>query len=134
MDGGGNDFLIGGGMITPRAVIDEINAAYERIFQKAARDGVENVLVMGYYETNSTTQWTDQSEAEVRDLTLAAASKYGLNTAHWDPSDDPWFSSKRPAQYTADSIHPTDAAAEEMARMIWETMKANNMEQGPSCP
>ncbi len=133
MDGGGNDFLLGGAL-TPRATIQEINAAYERIFQKAARDGVENIVVQGYYRTSSTTAQTDQSETEVKNLTLAAAQKYGLNTAHFDPSDDPFFSSKRPSQYTiADGIHPTNEASKQLARLVWETMRSNGMEQGEGC-
>lgn len=133
MDGGGNDFLLGG-MLTPQVAIREISAAYERIFEKAARDGVKNIIVQGYYKTSSTSSFTDQSESEVRQLTLAAAQKYGLNTAHFDPSDDPWFSSKRPGQYTLiDGIHPTDAASRQLARLVWDTMAANQMEQDEGC-
>lgn len=137
MDGGGNDFLIGGGLIAPGPVITEISNAYKRIFKKAASDGVENIVVMGYYRTSSTNAATEESERQVREITLSAVQTFGgslKKAVHWDPSTDPWFSNKRPASYTiVDGIHPTDAAANEMARMIWETMKNAGIEQGPGC-
>lgn len=134
MDGGGNDFLLGGGFVAPNTVVNEISAAYKRIFNKAVRDGVENIVVMGYYKTSSTNSYTDKSEAEVRDITLSFNGQNGMKTAHFDPSDFPYFSNKRPAQYTVmDGIHPNSGAARELAGLIWQTMQQNDMEQGPAC-
>ncbi len=133
MDGGGNDFLLGGSLV-PQATVREINAAYERIFQKAARDGVENIVVQGYYDAPSADQWTEMSERQVEALCSTASQKYGLKVVYFDPSDDPWFASKRPAQYLlADNIHPTDAASKELARLVWENMRQNDIEQGEGC-
>lgn len=136
MDGGGNDFLIGGGFMAPQTVINEINNAYKRIFKKASEDGVENIVVMGYYKTGTTSAITDQSEADVRNITLTAVDTFGgslQKAVHWDPSDDPYFANKRPAQYTLEGIHPNGAAANEMAKMIWQTMQNAGIEQGPGC-
>ena len=50
MDGGGNDYLMGNRM-NPERINQEIAEAFGRIFDKAQRDGVENVVVLGYYKT-----------------------------------------------------------------------------------
>lgn len=133
MDGGGNDFLLGG-RLTPQATIREINAAYQRIFQKAARHGVENIIIQGYYDAPSANTYTEQSEREVSVLAQKAADQYGMNVVYFDPSDDPWFSTKRPTEYLlSDNIHPTDAASKELARLVWENMQLNDIEQGENC-
>lgn len=132
VDGGGNDFFFGGS--NNQAIIREISAAYERIFQKASAEGVENVVVQGYYTTADEDAATRQSEAEVMAITAEAAQKYGMNTVYFNPSEDPWFSSRRPAQYLiADGIHPTEAASRELARLLWDTMVAYDIEQGEGC-
>lgn len=130
MDGGGNDFIISGLVSRPR---QEVNDAYKEIFDLAAENNVENIVVMGYYRTNSTSNLTDASETDVRNLTLGYARDLGLNAAHFDPSEDQFFSSKRPGQYTTDSIHPTTAAGHRLAELIWETMQENDMEQDGGC-
>ncbi len=137
MDGGGNDYFFGGSLTLPNVFVNEVNSAYERIFRKAANGGVENIVVMGYYETGTTNATTTRSESEVRDLTLSAVQRYGgslQKTVHFDPSDDAWFSSKRPSQYLLmDGIHPTGAASKRLAELIWQTMQENDIEQGEGC-
>ncbi len=137
MDGGGNDYFFGGSMTLPNVFINEVNNAYERVFKKAANGGVENIVVMGYYKTGTTNATTTRSESEVRELTLSAAQRFGgslQKTVHFDPSDDQWFSSKRPAQYLLmDGIHPTAAASKRLAELIWQTMQENDIEQGEGC-
>ncbi len=134
MDGGGNDFLMGG-CGNMDALQREIEAAWGRILDKAARDGVENIVIQGYYLTAST-----PTNSEVADYDALAeqlekgGAERGINLVYVDPNKDAWFSSKRPAQYTiADGIHPTDAASRELARLVWTAMQANNMEQGDGC-
>lgn len=136
MDGGGNDFFFGG--LNSQAIIQEISAAYERIFKKAADAGVENVLIQGYYTTRDEDAATIVSEKEVAQLTEDARTKYGLNAVYFDPSDDQWFASRaadgRYDYLKADGIHPTDEASKELARLVWENMVANGMEQAEGCP
>lgn len=136
MDGGGNDFFFGGR--DNQAIIREISAAYERIFKKAGNAGVKNVIVQGYYTTRDEDEATRISEQEVAQLTKDARTKYNLNSVYFDPSDDPWFSSRaadgRYDYLKLDGIHPTDEASKELARLLWENMVANDMEQGEGCP
>jgi len=135
MDGGGNDFIISGAT-TP--AFQQVHNAYKEIFDLAHQNGVENIVVMGYYKTASTTARTNASEADVRDLTLDyARDQLGINAVHFDPSDDPWFANKLPMQYINPTdlfrVHPSRAAGQELARLIWENMVANNIEQGEGC-
>lgn len=143
MDGGGNDFIISGTFTNARA---QVSRAYTEIFDLAAASGVENVVVMGYYATASTTAATNQSEEDIKALTLGYARDLGLNTAHFDPSEDPWFANKRPVQYIHPTdifrVHPTAAAGKRLAELIWSTMQGTNpitpfdyepMEQGEDC-
>lgn len=146
MDGGGNDFIISGAVTNAR---EQVRNGYREIFDIAAQNGVENIVVMGYYRTASTSAVTDASEQDVEELTLGYARQKGLNTAHFDPSDNSWFSSKRPAQYINPAditrVHPSNQAGAELAREIWATMTKNfssvvtsdqnyqPMEQGGSC-
>ncbi len=123
MDGGGNDFIISGAVTNAR---QQVLNGYKEIFDLAAQNGVENVLVMGYYKTFSTSAATNASEQDVETLTLGYARQKGLNTAHFDPSDNSWFSNKLPAQYInpidVTRVHPSTAAGAELAREIWATM------------
>ena len=133
IDGGGNDYLMGG-CGNPEALEREIIAAWTRILDKAARDGVENMVVQGYYLTASTPDGdVADYDALAKNLEDGGASR-GINLVYVDPNKDSWFSSKRPGQYTlADGIHPTNAASKELARLVWTAMQENDMEQGEGC-
>lgn len=141
MDGGGNDFLQGG-LFVPNYTIMEINQAYERIFAKAAGDGVENIIVQGYYDSPVINRKTSLSEIEVGQVTRAAGRKYNMNTIYFDPSNDPWFADRVSATdegitydyLLADNIHPDDNASRRLARLVWDIMVANDIEQGENCP
>lgn len=134
MDGGGNDFLMGN-RNNPEAIAREIREAYGRILDKAQNDSVENIVVLGYYTTSTTPDGGALDNGSTgADLEAAAASR-GIKLVYVDPMEDSWFSSRRPAQYTiADGIHPTAAASAELARLIWDAMVANDIEQGEGCP
>ena len=135
MDGGGNDFFFGGA--NNQKIIAEISAAYERIFEKAANAGVENIIVQGYYTTKDEDAATIVSEQQVAKLTEEAGVKYGMNTVYFDPSNDQWFASRaadgRYDYLKADGIHPTTVAAGELARLLWDNMVAAGMEQNEGC-
>lgn len=134
MDGGGNDFLMGG-CGNPSALQREIEAAWGRILDKAQRDGVKNIVVQGYYITESTPQNSELSDFDaLAQLLEEGGAQRGINLVFVDPNKDGWFSSKRPSQYTiADGIHPTSAASQQLARLVWTAMKENNIEQGEGC-
>lgn len=135
VDGGGNDGLLGPMMQSEQAMMREVAQAWEELLTNAKRDGVENVVVQGYYktvtgETASTDQWRRDTERQL----VALGQELGLNLAFIQPGDDPWFANKRPAQYTIyDGIHPTDAASKRLAELVWQAMQQNNIEQGEGC-
>lgn len=133
MDGGGNDMLLGGDMEYSEELEAEIIAAWNRILDKAARDGVENVVIQGYYMTD-TGGVTVEDLVRMENYLEAAGEERGLNLVYVNPSTDSWFASRRPSQYTTfDGIHPTEAASERLANMVWDAMVANNIEQGEGC-
>lgn len=138
MDGGGNDMLLGPVTQSWEDMEAEVAKAWNDLFEKAKRDGVENIVNLGYYVTATaetaqperTLEWRRKTERQL----IAKAAELGINYAHIDPMDDSWFTSKRPGQYTIiDGIHPTDAASKRLAELIWEAMRANDIEQGGGC-
>jgi hypothetical protein len=132
MDGGGNDYLMGSG--NAEAIAAEVRAAYIRILDKAQRDGVENMVVQGYYLTESSPAGYEEEAARVAADLEAAGQSRGINLVYVNPAADSWFTSRRPSQYTiSDGIHPTDAASERLAQLVWNAMVANNIEQGAGC-
>ncbi len=131
MDGGGNDYLIGGGL----NVEEELRQAWTKLLDNAEADGVENIIVQGYYRTCTATAQQLEGQKELLPLLVSGAASRGINLIVYNPDDDPWFTSKQPIAYTiADCIHPSAAASQHMAEMIWNLMVQNNIEQGEGCP
>lgn len=131
MDGGGNDYLIGGGL----NVEEELRQAWSELLDKAQRDGVENIIVQGYYRTCTATANQLEGQRELLPLLVSGAASRGIRLFIYNPDDDPWFTSKLPATYTiTDCIHPTAAASQHMAEQLWNIMVENNIEQGQACP
>jgi lysophospholipase L1-like esterase len=132
MDGGGNDFLLGMGTVA--ATEAELKAAWGRILTKASSVGVETIIFQGYYQTTTATA----SELAVNDKIIAwlpqEGAAQGIKIYTYNPHTDSWFTSRRPASYTLiDGIHPSAAASQHMAEMIWNLMVQNNIEQGEAC-
>lgn len=133
IDGGGNDYLMGG-CGNSAGLEREITAAWGRILDKAARDGVQNMIVQGYYLTASTPDGGVADYDKLAKQLESAGAQRGIKLVYVDPNKDVWFSSKRPAQYTlTDGIHPTAAASKELARLVWTAMQANDIEQNEGC-
>lgn len=133
MDGGGNDFFFGN-QLNLDSIAREIKAAWSRILQKAGEYGVENIVVMGYYKTITTPNSDELDNQTVAQELIAGAAARGINLVYVDPNEDTWFSRRSPWQYTIDTIHPTTAAANELAELIWDAMVANGFEQQGGCP
>lgn len=132
MDGGGNDFLLGTRNVA--RLNAELEEAWRYILETAANAGVENIVVQGYYKTSTATDAMMADAAELGDRLEAKASQLGMKLVYYNPAADPYFSSKRPVQYTAmDGIHPNTAAAQHMARQLWDLMVANDIEQDGGC-
>jgi lysophospholipase L1-like esterase len=133
MDGGGNDYLMGNG--SAEEIAEEVRAAYVRILDKAQDDGVENIVVQGYYLTDSSPEGNAQDVAQMAAALEAAGAARGIKLVYVNPITDSWFASRTPSQYTiSDGIHPTDAASERLAQLVWNAMVANGIEQGAGCP
>lgn len=133
MDGGGNDLLLGGEDEYTEELDQELRQAWGRILDKAESDGVENIVVQGYYMTSS-------GSIEVEDLTEMGeyleqgGAQRGINLVYVNPATDSWFASRSPDEYTlSDGIHPTDEASYQLATMVWNAMVAHNIEQGAGC-
>lgn len=133
MDGGGNDYLMGSG--SEEEIAAEVRAAYGRILDKAQRDGVQNIIVQGYYLTASSPDGYAEDAAEMGAGLEAAGAARGIKLVYVNPVADAWFAARRPSQYTiSDGIHPTDAASERLAQLVWNAMVANGIEQAEGCP
>ncbi|MBI5552811.1 MAG: SGNH/GDSL hydrolase family protein [Desulfobacterales bacterium] len=133
MDGGGNDYLMGSG--SAEEIAEEVRAAYIRILDKAQDDGVQNIVVQGYYLTDSSPDGYAEDAAAMGASLEAAGASRGIKLVFVNPVADAWFASRRPSQYTiSDGIHPTDAASERLAQLVWNAMAANGIEQGAGCP
>lgn len=141
MDGGGNDILIPAIALDPydckvceyfwcedelsQSCIDLIDDLYvERVnlFNEMARDGVRQVVALGYYKTTSGT-FGDLSE-------LAEAVVYGNETIELSCQAsnlescvlvDPVaaFEGNESTYITSDGIHPTETGSKVLADMIW---------------
>ncbi len=134
MDAGGNDLLLS---LTPDAIIEvEIRDALTRMLQKARSAGVENIVYQTYYRTVTGTDSMFRVNDNIADWMAQQGSVYGINIHVYNPNKDSWFTSKFPSTYTIyDGIHPTAAASEHMAGMLWNIMVQNNIEQqGDACP
>lgn len=133
MDGGGNDFLLG--LTFDAAVEAELKAAWGRILDKAANAGVQTIIFQGYYPTTSATAFQLRVNDEIVSWLPAQAASRGIDLYPYNPNADSWFTSQRPMAYTLiDGIHPTTAASEHMAQMLWNLMVQHGVEQGEGCP
>jgi len=132
MDGGGNDYLMGTG--SEEEIATEVRAAYTRILDKAEGDGVENIVVLGYYKTESSPEGVEESTLQQAAALEAAGASRGINLVFVNPIADSWFQERTPSDYTiSDGIHPTDAASARLAQLIWNAMVSRNIEQGADC-
>lgn len=131
MDGGGNDYLIGGGF----NVEEELRQAWTKLLDKARDDGVENIIVQGYYRTCTSTAQQLEGQKDLLPQLVSGAASRGIRLFVYNPDDDPWFTSKVPTAYTiTDCIHPSAGASQHMAQKLWDIMVQNNIEQGQACP
>ena len=98
-------------------------------------NGVENVIVQGYYRTRTAPVDFEAGQAALGASLEAGGLARGINLAFVDPAADLFFASQDPSAYTiSDGIHPTDPASRRLAELVFDAMVANDIEQGPACP
>lgn len=146
LDGAGNDVLIGGQMQcstlygTPLSsacmdIIDKVSAATETMLLQMAADGVKNIIWQGYYKTTNPYLWQVSdvtTDRFINGLQEFQAAFPDINVIFVDVR--PYFNKYNAWQYTIyDGIHPTTATSEKLANLVWDTMVANDIEQGTTC-
>jgi hypothetical protein len=146
LDGGGNDVLIGGlvkcsvaygGELRDQcdAIIDKTLASFETLFRQMIADGVENIIYQGYYYVRN--KWLWQVTDELQDmgdvLVAEMAAEYpDVKFVFIDPRLH--FDQGDTSYLILDGIHPTRAASETLANLVWDAMVEDGIEQGESCP
>ncbi|MDA8138612.1 MAG: SGNH/GDSL hydrolase family protein [Desulfobacteraceae bacterium] len=132
MDGGGNDFLLG---VNPDSMVEaELKSAWGRILTKAANAGVQTIIFQGYYKTTTATAFQLSINDNIIAWLPAQGAAHGIALYTYNPNADSWFKSRLPSSYTlVDGIHPTQAASQHMAQMLWNLMVKNKVEQTTSC-
>lgn len=146
LDGGGNDVLIGaqtacstvygtGLSASCLRVLDEVAEVTEALLEAMVADGVENIVWQGYYHTTDAMLWqvADVStERAIENMASFQARHPEIKAIYIDVR--PYFNKYEASIYTiSDGIHPTQAASELLADLLWEAMVANGIEQGETC-
>lgn len=145
-DGGGNDILIGANRVC-RAnygeelsdacydVIEEVLEAADENFRKIVADGVKNVVFQGYYYIRNEQLWqvTDVfQDMGIDKVNQLNAEFPDVKLIYVDPR--PYFEQGDTSHLWVDGIHPTQAASETLANLVWDAMVENDIEQGEPCP
>lgn len=138
MNGGAADNLVGASSLeSDDYMIREVNRVWLKLLTSAKSDGVQNLVVLGYYKTDLVrdNKRMDQWRDEVKDMLIDKADEIGVNLIYIDPRDDAWFAVREPYEYlNIGGIVPDDRASKQLASLVWQAMVANNIEQGDACP
>jgi hypothetical protein len=148
-DGGGNDVLVGeptacratypSGTIGKACydMIDRVEAINVAFWERMIADGVQNIVQQGYYYGRDSNLWAVGEVFQNRTIEewkKVAAKHPGVKMIYVDPRTSSFFNRSRASSYTSfDGIHPTSAASEELADMVWDAMVANGIEQTDAC-
>lgn len=148
LDGGGNDVLIGslgacnadyGEALSQKchAMMDDVKNIMAEMLVKVIDDGVKDVVFQGYYYVNNKKLWqvTDVFQENMKVFVDEMNEKYPqIEIFYVDPRDNDFFAKEDAASYTiVDGIHPTQKASEVLAKMVWDVMVENGIEQSDSC-
>jgi hypothetical protein len=140
MDGGGNDILIpyvafdpynckvdwweSGLSSTCKALVDDVYVDAVDLINQMGRDGVQNVIWMGYYNLkngligctglNQAVAYGDTKLA----LAVANATAGPASRIFVDPR-----STIVASDIKSDGVHPTDAGSQKLANLIWPILK-----------
>ena len=142
MDGGGNDILLQAIMGDPygckrcnywwcgdisrtcKGVIEDVAVETSNLLNRMAADGVEQVVVLGYYHTTwgifgDLTKLKKAADYGAA-LSIAGIPNTNANAVYVDPRNA--FSGHEGQYITIDGIHPTAAGSAVLANMIWNVI------------
>lgn len=130
MDGGGNDVQIGASLYCSGSTVSTLCKASlssalstaDSLFKKMRTNGVTNIVYLKYFYIKDTTKQPAflYMAAEMEKIAL----KY--NCIIVDPMA---IFNAHPEYIGSDDIHPTTEGSQVLANLIWDAMKANNIEQ-----
>jgi hypothetical protein len=117
MDGGGNDILQNPGCMPGCA--QEVQAVTEakNFFEQLAKDGVKDVVFIFYYDMPVMKAGLDWMRPK-----MAAECQQSPVPCHF-VDNQPLFAGMDASTYTTDGIHPNAAAADKIAKQVWDRMQ-----------
>jgi len=140
MDGGGNDILIPATLFDPynckvdwwesglssscKSLIDDIYVDTVNLLNRMGRDGVDNIIYLGYYRvkdgligTTKLNQAVDYGDARlslaVRNATAASNYRVFVDPRAYISSSD----------IIIDGIHPSSSGSQKLASLIWAKLQ-----------
>lgn len=117
-------------------MIDRVEAINVAFWEEMIDDGVESIVQQGYYDGRDSDWWIVGEifqNRTIEEWNKVAARHQTVKMVYVDPRTS-FFNRSRAAIYTIiDGIHPTDAASEELADMVWSDMVSNDIEQTDTC-
>ena len=121
MNGGGNDFLLGdGGDCQTRQCVEDVLMGIEQtiagMVSDMRRDGIEEILFLGYYDTN------DSANNQINELSTAykVANYPALGIKLVETREA--FRGNESRYISADGIHPTSAGSRVLSDLILQTL------------
>ena len=130
MNGGGNDVLANLRECQElsdkcKEAIDEaIDHGYE-VVDKMEADGIDNIVYLGYYYTKVLGNGLNDANDYAMEKIITFCQSISIDCHVVDTRKRLRMRGYR----KLDGIHPTDRASRIMARMIWDTMVKNDIEQ-----
>jgi hypothetical protein len=122
-DGGGNDILQNPGCAPGCAQEVQAVTDAKNFFKQMAMDGVRDVIFIFYYDMPSMKEGLDW----MRPKMLAECQQSPVPCHFVD--NQPLFAGKDASTYTVDGIHPNTAAADTIAKQVWDRMQADCIAQ-----
>ncbi|HNR50039.1 MAG: GDSL-like Lipase/Acylhydrolase [Deltaproteobacteria bacterium ADurb.BinA179] len=140
MDGGGNDILIPATLFDPynckvdwwesglssrcKSLIDDVYVDTVNLLNQMGRDGVDNIIFLGYYRLkNGIIGSTSLNQAvDYGDARLAQAVQNAVAAPNYRVFVDP-RSSIVSSDITWDGVHPNDSGSYKLAALIWARLQ-----------
>jgi hypothetical protein len=140
MDAGGNDILIPATLFDPynckvdwwesglsstcKSLINDIYVDVVTLLNRMGRDGVDNIIYLGYYRLKSGLigSTTLNAAVDYGDTKLALAVANATAASNYRVFVDP-RSSVTSSDITYDGVHPNDSGSKKCATLIWAKLQ-----------